>query len=206
MQSLAFFPAKGDICPACPALISYLLSGIDYHYLNYTGKHGENMMIAISACLAGEAVRYDGSHKLYAPLKALQSSGMAVPVCPEILGGLPVPRAPAEITGGEGCDVWVGTARVTGSDGEDVTDAFKQGALQALEHLQQRNITHVILKANSPSCGSGLIYSGAFDGTLKSGNGVATALFEANGITVWHEDHPELPALIEQLLQNGKSA
>ncbi len=112
MQSLAFFPAKGDICPACPALISYLLSGIDYHYLNYTGKHGENMMIAISVCLAGEAVRYDGCHKLYAPLKALQNSGMAVPVCPEILGGLPVPRALAEITGGEGCDVWAGTARL----------------------------------------------------------------------------------------------
>lgn len=67
-------------------------------------------MIAISACLAGEAVRYDGSHKLYAPLKALQNSGMVVPVCPEILGGLPVPRALAEITGGEGCDVWAGTA------------------------------------------------------------------------------------------------
>ncbi len=64
----------------------------------------------------------------------------------------------------------------------------------------------MILKANSPSCGSGVIYSGAFDGILKSGNGVATALFETNGITVWHEDHPELPALIEQLLQNGKSA
>ena len=133
MQSLAFFPAKGDICPACPALISYLLSGIDYHYLNYTGKHGENMMIAISACLTGEAVRYDGSHKLYAPLKALQNSGMAVPVCPEILGGLPVPRAPAEITGGEGCDVWAGTARVTGSDGEDVTD----------RSIQQRDICMV---------------------------------------------------------------
>ncbi|EPW8572734.1 DUF523 domain-containing protein [Morganella morganii] len=149
-------------------------------------------MIAISACLAGEAVRYDGSHKLYAPLKALQNSGMAVPVCPEILGG-------------EGCDVWAGTARVTGSDGEDVTDAFKQGALRALEYLKQRNITHVILKAGSPSCGSGLIYSGAFDGSLKSGNGVATALFEANGITVWHEDHPALSGLIGQLLRDGNN-
>lgn len=162
-------------------------------------------MIAISACLAGEAVRYDGSHKFYAPLKALQNSGMAVPVCPEILGGLPVPRAPAEITGGEGCDVWTGTARVTGSDGEDVTDAFKQGALRALEYLKQRNITHVILKADSPSCGRGRIYSGAFDGSLKSGNGVATALFEANGITVWHEDHPALYGLIGQLLRDGNN-
>lgn len=159
-------------------------------------------MIAISACLAGEAVRYDGSHKLYVPLKKLQEYGLAVPVCPEILGGLPVPRAPAEITGGDGKDVWQGLARVVAQDGEDVTDAFMQGAQRALGYLKQRHITHVILKANSPSCGSGLIYSGRFDGTLKSGSGVATALFEASGITVWHEEHPELTVWIAQTLRS----
>lgn len=162
-------------------------------------------MIAISACLAGEAVRYDGSHKLYAPLKKLQEYGLAVPVCPEILGGLPVPRAPAEITGGDGKDVWQGLARVVAQDGEDVTDAFMQGAQRALEYLKQRHITHVILKANSPSCGSGLIYSGRFDGTLKTGSGVATALFEASGITVWHEEHPELTVWLAQTLSSARA-
>ena len=162
-------------------------------------------MIAISACLAGEAVRYDGSHKLYAPLKRLQEFGLAVPVCPEILGGLPVPRAPAEITGGDGKDVWQGRARVVAQDGEDVTAAFMQGAQRALEYLKQRHITHVILKANSPSCGSGRIYSGRFDGTLKTGSGVATALYAANGITVWHEDHPELTVWIAQTLRSART-
>ena len=90
-------------------------------------------------------------------------------------------------------------------DGEDVTDAFMQGAQRALEYLKQRHITHVILKANSPSCGSGLIYSGRFDSTLKTGSGVATALFEANGITVWHEEHPELTDWIAQILRGARA-
>ena len=68
-------------------------------------------MIAISACLTGEAVRYDGSHKLYAPLKACRNSGMAVPVCPEILSsGLPVPRAWRKSPAVRAADVWAGTA------------------------------------------------------------------------------------------------
>ena len=135
---------------------------------------------AASACLCGHKVRYDGGD--CAAQNALPER--VLPICPEVMGGLPTPRAPAEIVGGDGHDVWAGSARVLDAHGVDVTEAFKQGAILALQRLQAVHIDTVYLKSKSPSCGQGQIYDGSFSGQLREGDGVSTALFKQHGICV----------------------
>ena len=105
-------------------------------------------------------------------------------ICPECLGGLSIPREPAEIVGGSAEDVLVGHARVLTKSGVDVTEAFVRGAYAALEFCKTHGIKEAILKAKSPSCGCGMIYDGTFSGHLIAGNGVATTLLRQNGIAV----------------------
>ena len=135
---------------------------------------------AASACLCGHKVRYDGGDCATADVLVAQ----VLPICPEVMGGLPTPRAPAEIVGGDGHDVWAGRARVVDANGVDVTGAFKLGAELTLQRLQAAHIDTVYLKAKSPSCGQGQIYDGSFSGQLREGDGVSTALFQQHGIRV----------------------
>lgn len=114
--------------------------------------------------------------------------GRAIPVCPEVLGGLPVPRSRYEIRDGIGEDVLSGSARVVASDGKDVTVAFIAGATRVLELAKKHGIKRAIMKSKSPSCGFGKIYDGTFAGILKRGNGVAAAMLIKNGISVTTED------------------
>ncbi|HCW36483.1 MAG TPA: DUF523 domain-containing protein [Staphylococcus sp.] len=144
-------------------------------------------MIVISACLVGEKVRYDGNHKLDLFYKNLIDEKKAISICPEILGGLQVPREPAEIIGGDGYDVWNDQAKVMTVTGRDVTIQFKEGAKRALSIIKDLNADTVILKSDSPSCGSTVIYDGTFTGNKKEGVGVTTALFTLNGINVYDE-------------------
>ena len=136
--------------------------------------------LAASACLCGHKVRYDGGDCATADVLVAQ----VLPICPEVMGGLPTPRAPAEIVGGDGHDVWAGRARVVDANGVDVTGAFKLGAELTLQRLQAAHIDTVYLKAKSPSCGQGQIYDGSFSGQLREGDGVSTALFQQHGIRV----------------------
>ncbi|MEO1770996.1 MULTISPECIES: DUF523 domain-containing protein [Enterococcus] len=146
-------------------------------------------MIGISACLAGVCCRYDGNHNQIDPLKQLVEQKKAVIVCPEVLGGLPTPRTPAEIVGGDGFDVWQEQAIVVDQTGENVTELFKQGAINAYQEFKKLDVTQLILKERSPSCGSQLIYDGSFSGTRIAGVGVATAYFINQGITVFSEEN-----------------
>ena len=142
------------------------------------------MKIVISACLLGVRCRYDGGDsRNEAAIKHKETSEL-IPVCPEEAGGLPTPRPPAEIVGGDGDDVLNGKAKVMTAEGIDVTDAYLKGAHHALKVAQSNSATHVILKARSPSCGCGDIYDGTFSGTLTTGDGVTTALLKRHGITV----------------------
>lgn len=145
-------------------------------------------MIGVSACLAGCYCRYDGNHNLIDSIKELVDKGQALTICPEVLGGMPIPRKPAEIIGGDGFDVWKGQAIVKNNAGEDVTEAFKTGTLKAYEKLQSLGIKTMIMKERSPSCGSKMIYDGTFSGTRKVGVGVATAYFLTQGIEVYSEE------------------
>lgn len=144
-------------------------------------------MIGISACLTGIACRYDGRSNLVQPLDQLIHQGKAIAFCPEVLGGLTTPREPAEIVGGTAEDVWSGKAKVMTVSGEDVTESFKAGARIALEQAEQAHITVAVLKANSPSCGSQMVYDGTFSGNKIIGSGLTAALFRQNGIQVVDE-------------------
>ena len=146
-------------------------------------------MILVSACLLGQKVRYDGSDKDQrgALLNELIEQGRVLAICPEVAGGLSVPRLPAEIQKADGAAVLAGRARVLDSAGNDVTQAFLDGARQALQLAQQHNVKAAILKERSPSCGSQAIYDGTFSKQFKPGRGVTAALLEQHGIKVFNE-------------------
>ena len=144
--------------------------------------------ILVSRCLLGHRVRYDGGAS--GPFDQLQQwvdEGRVVPLCPEVAGGLPTPRAAAEIPGGQGAEVLDGQASVITAEGEDVSDAFLRGAYQALALVQQHGIRIAVLKANSPSCGNVLTYDGTFSGVKVSGEGVTAALLKRHGVQVFSE-------------------
>ncbi len=130
--------------------------------------------ILVSACLLGVACRYDGKRKPNEAVIALKEKYNLIPVCPEIMGGLPTPRLPSEIRGGT----------VIMENGEDVTDKYSKGAEETLRLARLFGCGKAVLKEKSPSCGSGRIYDGTFSKTLTEGNGVTAGMLLANGIRV----------------------
>ena len=151
-------------------------------------------VILVSACLLGEAVRYNGGDNRcdHALLKRWLDEGRVVPVCPEVAGGLPTPRPPAEITrGGGGWAVLGGEARVLAINGRDVTEAFIGGAEHALLKVREMGIRIAVLKEGSPSCGTGSIYDGSFSATKVPGVGVTTARLQEAGVCVFSEHQLE---------------
>ena len=139
------------------------------------------MNILISACLLGHKCRYDGKDKNRIDLSPLDGHNL-IPVCPEVEGGLPVPRPPAERV----------FSYIINKEGNDVTSEFTLGAEIALKRALEYDCGIAILKAKSPSCGKGRIYDGTFTGTLTDGNGVTAELLLANGIDVYTEDEISL--------------
>ena len=145
--------------------------------------------VLVSACLLGAPVRYNGATKTVQSeiFDRWLQQGRIVPVCPEVSGGLPTPRAPAELRGGEGLSVLKGSARVFASTGHDVTDAFLAGAEHAVALAREQRIEVAVLKSRSPSCGSGSIYDGTFSGATVPGFGVAAAALAQAGVHVFDE-------------------
>lgn len=139
------------------------------------------MNILVSHCFLGEPCRYDGTSRLDRQVIELHRAGHnLIPVCPEVLGGLDVPRAPAEIQP---------DGRVMTRDGEDVTQAYRAGAERALAIAKENGCTVAVLKARSPSCGCGEIYDGSFTGAVKSGWGVTAGLLAEAGLEIMDEEH-----------------
>jgi uncharacterized protein YbbK (DUF523 family) len=146
--------------------------------------------ILISACLAGDLVRYDGK---FVPLTdellcEWDRKGLFVKVCPEVSGGLKIPRLPAQIVNGNGQDVLENKAKVMDIEGQDVTTAFLKGAEYTLRLAEKYNIEIAVLKEKSPSCGTHHIYDGHFDSTLIQGFGVTTAILKQGGIKIFSEN------------------
>ena len=145
------------------------------------------MKILVSACLLGVRCRYDGKSKPHPAVERLLEQHTLIPVCGEILGGLPTPRVSAERQG----------ERVVTADGRDVTAAYRRGAEEVLRLAERYGCTAAVLKERSPSCGSGRIYDGTFTGTLTDGWGVTAELLRDHGICVigeseaetWREEH-----------------
>ncbi len=152
----------------------------------------------ISSCLLGEKVKYNGGDNLTQSslLKKWQNEKRIVSICPEMAGGLPTPRNPAEIQHGDGTDVILGKSFALDNESNDVTKYFIKGAFAALELAKNHNISIAILKERSPSCGSNMIYTGDFSGKLKEGKGVTARLLEQNGIRVFNEDQLEAVDII----------
>lgn len=143
----------------------------------------------VSSCLAGMKVRYNGTDCLDEKIQKLLNENQAIAVCPELLGGFSTPREPAEIVGGDGEAVLAGTAKVVDRSGIDVTELYLKGAYITLEKAREVSATMVVLKENSPSCGSTMIYNGEFKGKKIAGNGVTAALLRKNGIEVTSEEN-----------------
>ncbi|MGM9661562.1 MAG: DUF523 domain-containing protein [Oscillospiraceae bacterium] len=137
----------------------------------------EKETLLISACLMGVCCRYDGGGKELPELPQLMRRYSLVPVCGEVLGGLPTPRVPAERVG----------ERVLDRDGRDVTEAFRRGAAEAVRLAKLYGAKKALLKERSPSCGSGSIYDGSFTGALRQGWGVTAEALRQSGVTVLGE-------------------
>jgi uncharacterized protein YbbK (DUF523 family) len=135
----------------------------------------------VSACLIGRRCRYNGKDELQADLtEALRREGVqVVAFCPEEAGGLPTPRPPAHLVGGDGEAVVAGGAKVVTDAGADVTEAFLEGARQAVARARLEGCGVAYLKERSPSCGCACVHT---ENGLVAGCGVTTALLRRAGI------------------------
>ena len=132
------------------------------------------MKIAVSACLLGINYKYNGGNNYSEKLEKLLEKHEVIPICPEVLGGLSIPRDPSEIVKGE----------VLTNKGKSVDKEFRIGAKKALEIVKDIGAELVILQSRSPSCGLGEIYDGSFTGRLIEGDGVFVKLLKDAGIKV----------------------
>lgn len=135
------------------------------------------MRILVSACLMGVGCRYDGKSNQLPQLEQLMKQHTCIPVCPEIFGGLPTPRVPAERQG----------SKIMTQDGQDVTQQFVQGTAEVLRLADLYHCKAALLKERSPSCGSGQIYDGTFTKTLTEGDGLTAEMLKRKGISVYGE-------------------
>ncbi len=163
--------------------------------------------ILVSACLYGEAVRYDGQactqqHPIW---QEWQQQNRLISCCPEVAGGLPIPRFPAEWIKGDGHNALIGIpVRLLDNQGTDVYREFYKGAQHALQIAQRHNIKIAVLKSKSPSCGTDFIYDGTFTGTLVDGIGLTAAVLQQAGIQVFNElQLVEANTLLNQLDQSS---
>lgn len=147
------------------------------------------MKYLVSACLLGENCKYSGGNNRNDTLIAYLQDKEYVSVCPEVLGGLPTPRACAEIV----------EDKVMNTDGEDVTAYFDKGAAIACDIAKAENIDIAITQPRSPSCGKGKIYSGQFNSSLVDGNGVFVSMMVNNGYIVMTCDE-----FIQKVVQKEK--
>ena len=149
------------------------LLDIEYKNVEVADK-GHNFEYIVSACLCGEKTRYDGKVFVNDKIKGLVDQGKAIMVCPELAGGLKVPRLPCEINNG----------RVVNITADDKTENFVDGAFKTLETAKKYEIKKAVLKEKSPSCGSKYIYDGTFTKSLIQGQGITTRLLRLNNIEV----------------------
>lgn len=161
--------------------------------------------LAVSACLAGICCRHDAAARRRDDVYALWKAGAALALCPEVLGGLPVPRPPCEIGEGHtppGLPPWgeavspdtlaasmLAGVRVYRRDGTECTDAYVRGAREAVRQALMAGCRVALLQARSPACGVGLVYDGSFNHRLVPGSGVFARLARAAGLEVHDAGH-----------------
>lgn len=132
------------------------------------------MKILVSACLLGENCKYSGGNNYNEKILEFIKDKEVIPVCPEVAGGLPTPRTPAEIVNGV----------VTTKDGYVVDKEFRLGAKRIIDEIEPKDIEYAILQARSPSCGSIQVYDGTFSGKLIDGQGIFAKALKDLGIKI----------------------
>lgn len=144
-------------------------------------------VILISACLFGLPTRYDGTSCRAAHRDTSTDQDVVLlPVCPEQLGGLPTPRPPCSLCGGDGAAVWAGKARVLENEGgEDRTAQYCAGAERVAVLARRCGVVKARLKARSPSCGLTACWQ---DGEVRGGPGVLAATLLQLGVAVEEVD------------------
>jgi uncharacterized protein YbbK (DUF523 family) len=158
-------------------------------------------LIIVSACLAGANCRYDGCLIENKLIKKLVASRQAMPLCPEVMGGRTVPRAPAEIKGGAGENVLTGKVKIIDKDNNDVTQEILNGVKYVVAAAKRMGVKIFILKTKSPTCGYGEIFDGTFTGKLVPGNGVLTDALLKEGIKIYTEK--DCGSLVDELLEKN---
>jgi len=151
---------------------------MDRHDIAALLNDADTSPVLVSACLAGQPCRYNGTAAPHAVVLRLLEQGRAVPVCPEVLGGLATPRECVELCNG----------KAVCRSGRDVTDAFQRGARESLSLARAAGCRWAILKSRSPSCGAGCVYDGGFSGVLIPGDGVFVAALKQDGFAVCSEE------------------
>lgn len=134
--------------------------------------------ILVSSCLLGMKINYEGKAHPVDELRQLFLQGQAIPICPEVLASLPIPRDPAEIV------MVNGERKVYNKKEIDVTEDYQLGAQRTLDTARTSGAKIAIMKSNSPSCGCGKIYDGTFSKNLIDGDGITVTLLKENGIRV----------------------
>ena len=132
------------------------------------------MKIMVSSCLLGENCKYNGSNNYNKNVIEFVKGHDVIAVCPEVLGGLSIPRNPAEIVDGV----------VMTKENESVDYEFRKGAEIALKQALDGQIDLAILQSRSPSCGIKQIYDGSFSGNLIEGKGVFAEMLSKAGIKI----------------------
>lgn len=132
-------------------------------------------MLAVSECLLGVNCKYNGGNNEHSVLKEYIKNKDYIAICPEVLGGLSIPRIPCEIVGD----------KVLSQDGQDFTRQYEEGAKKALQLCKRYGVTSAILQSRSPSCGCGTIYDGTFSKTKIQGDGIAVRRLKEHGIVVY---------------------
>ncbi len=137
--------------------------------------------LLISSCLLGNNVKYNGKNNYIKEVELLKNKYNLIVICPEVMGGLPIPRIPSEIL----------NDKVINKEGKDVTIHFNKGREEAIKLVKKYNIKKALLKEGSPSCGSHYIYDGTFSGNKIDGVGVTTKKLIELGLDIYSEKEIE---------------
>lgn len=149
--------------------------------------------ILVSECLyGGRIVRYDGGdvHETNKIFLKWKKEGRLIPICPEVFGGLPIPRPDSQRVGD----------KVQTGAGVDVTEQYTRGAEETLRLAKENDVAFAVMKQDSPSCGSKYIYDGTFTDTKKEGQGLAVEYLRNAGFRVFgEEDLSEAASYLKEL-------
>jgi hypothetical protein len=110
--------------------------------------------ILVSACLLGTNCKYNGKNNYSDEIMEFLKDYEIIPVCPEIMGGLPTPRPASEIVGN----------KVMSINNNDVTQNYQKGAFLPTGDdifLNKKNIYFVGDASGliSPITGEGIYYA-----------------------------------------------